>query len=759
MFTESSYAGAASSILVQSTEFDKGPQTTLWGRNAIGGALQINSRRPDRTQTEEIRGNYGSFGRWEAGARVSGPLAPTLRYSLTANYVDQKDGYFNNVAGGRDEGNTGTYLTTDGQLAMDFTSRLSAWAKLDFNTYDYSNRTTYSTAPWVTAKNTTAASSTTLNPFWMMQPANQTAVAGNVILTLLNNQDVTQNPVLTTGDNRNFLANTWGGQTLHDNWSGATQIKYDFDNSELKYIAGAQRYVYDGTSDFDGTNIDSYQVRATGNVTCNPLGTPVCFTGRPSIQHYGEDRSWYTHELDWTSKGDGPVQWLGGLFYYHNKFDNILHYPGTSANALDAYQHPKVFTPSFVLVDAAANPSGEAYFADGVTVSTSTAGFGEVDWDVLKKLKLKGALRYTHDEKDVVETGRALCLGGSLCSGFSPLLNMTTSGANTRSYDYTSAIVSQALDRGVNSVGFVNGVYTRTMSGSWNGLTGTAGLEYRPWDDTLVYAKYDRAYKAGALNNGSTGFGAPRPFVDPEYVNAYTAGFKSRPVGNLTLDAEAFWYDWLGRQTPVTFAANTPQNPGPNPLTTIVNLAKTRNVGGEISSRWTPITDWHISLGYAYQHNRVRVADPIVDTSSGSSLPKSIVGAQLPLSPENSMTLSTDYTFRPSFGPLTLTANYNWIEHSYAGLFNTDYYREPSYSNLNLSALWTEPGGRFTVLASVKNVLDEDQVESVTPGLRYVPGTLGAPQVANDPNPLAVTSKNIALAPPRIATIELRAKF
>ena len=56
---------------------------------------------------------------------------------------------------------------------------------------------------------------------------------------------------------------------------------------------------------------------------------------------------------------------------------------------------------------------------------------------------------------------------------------------------------------------------------------------------------------------------------------------------------------------------------------------------------------------------RVRVADPIVDTSSGSSLPKSIVGAQLPLSPENSMTLSTDYTFRPSFGPLTLTANHS----------------------------------------------------------------------------------------------------
>src|SRR5262249_14599280 len=130
-FTESSYTAAIPNIFYPTIQVLRGPQVTLFGRNAIGGALLIDEKRPDRTQTEEVRAAYGSLERWEAGTRISGPMPGTdkIRYSLGANYWDQGDGYLKNVNGGDNEGGNGTYGFVGGQLDMDVTDNLNVWMK------------------------------------------------------------------------------------------------------------------------------------------------------------------------------------------------------------------------------------------------------------------------------------------------------------------------------------------------------------------------------------------------------------------------------------------------------------------------------------------------------------------------------------------------------------------------------------------------------------------------------------------------------
>ncbi len=77
---------------VERIEVLRGPQGTLFGRNTIGGAISITSKKP----TEEVEGQFGlttgSYNRLDATARISGPLGENLFGSLTLARFG-RDGY------------------------------------------------------------------------------------------------------------------------------------------------------------------------------------------------------------------------------------------------------------------------------------------------------------------------------------------------------------------------------------------------------------------------------------------------------------------------------------------------------------------------------------------------------------------------------------------------------------------------------------------------------------------------------------------
>ena len=108
----------------------RGPQGTLFGKNTIGGAISITTRKPS---TEEFSGKAelttGSYNRFDARATVNVPLSQTLAASAAISKKN-RDGYVENLAPGGvdlgDEGRTAArvalrWIPTDA-LSVDFSA-------------------------------------------------------------------------------------------------------------------------------------------------------------------------------------------------------------------------------------------------------------------------------------------------------------------------------------------------------------------------------------------------------------------------------------------------------------------------------------------------------------------------------------------------------------------------------------------------------------------------------------------------------------
>src|SRR5690606_8159137 len=80
---------------IEQIEVLKGPQGGLYGRNAIGGAIIINTREPsDRFEGKITAGIDNGFGYFARGG-LSGPLADGIKFRLSGQFVDT-EGYIDN---------------------------------------------------------------------------------------------------------------------------------------------------------------------------------------------------------------------------------------------------------------------------------------------------------------------------------------------------------------------------------------------------------------------------------------------------------------------------------------------------------------------------------------------------------------------------------------------------------------------------------------------------------------------------------------
>ena len=86
--------------------------------------------------------------------------------------------------------------------------------------------------------------------------------------------------------------------------------------------------------------------------------------------------------------------------------------------------------------------------------------------------------------------------------------------------------------------------------GRLDGTTGTLGLQWRPTEDTNLYLRYARGYKAGGFIASANM--APGVYADPEYLNSYELGWKQPVGGRFQLNTALFFYDYKDFQAPLT---------------------------------------------------------------------------------------------------------------------------------------------------------------------------------------------------------------
>lgn len=80
----------------------KGPQGTLFGRNATGGVIQMTTPAPSHDAKGEVKLSYNNYETVKGSAYLTGGLADNLAVSLYSSYEDQGEGWGKSVINGMD---------------------------------------------------------------------------------------------------------------------------------------------------------------------------------------------------------------------------------------------------------------------------------------------------------------------------------------------------------------------------------------------------------------------------------------------------------------------------------------------------------------------------------------------------------------------------------------------------------------------------------------------------------------------------------
>ena len=142
VFVDDVYLGRVSNINPELFDIDRievlrGPQGTLYGKNTIGGAINVYSKRPSSEALEgKFRVNIGNFDRIDVAGLVTGPLSDhwSAKLSLSSR---QRDGWVRNRALGTDLKDDDT-LAVRGQLLYE-SDTFEALFSADFNSLDVSD--------------------------------------------------------------------------------------------------------------------------------------------------------------------------------------------------------------------------------------------------------------------------------------------------------------------------------------------------------------------------------------------------------------------------------------------------------------------------------------------------------------------------------------------------------------------------------------------------------------------------------------------
>ena len=91
-------------MMFERIEVLRGPQGTLYGRNAVGGAIKYVTKRLGDEQEFRIKAAIGSFGQTDLVGAISVPVSESLKVGATVASLN-RDGYGENLSTGQDNYN------------------------------------------------------------------------------------------------------------------------------------------------------------------------------------------------------------------------------------------------------------------------------------------------------------------------------------------------------------------------------------------------------------------------------------------------------------------------------------------------------------------------------------------------------------------------------------------------------------------------------------------------------------------------------
>ena len=729
---------------IERVEVLRGPQGTLFGRNTIGGAINVTSRKPADELQFDVKTTIGEDSRFDLRAGLNFPITDNLAARLSAATFN-RDGYVDapNTPSGDELGDIDQDVA---RLALGWDP--SEEFRLDFN-LDWS-RQRESGVPNVLVGVFDGATFAIPVPPIGSFPTDALAPLSFVDLhNLLATAPFGEQGCLpsfagpppfcspTVVPNPRFLqSDICGGNGLNppgicppgrsdiiniqndpwvntstlalasesDVWGANLALAYEFSWGTIKSITS-----YREMEAFTAIDIDAVEV-VIGDL----------------VDDFDTEQFTQEFQLSGVAFND-RLNWLVGLYYFTEE--------GTNLDDVE-------FTP--------------ARFLSGAQIDNeSTAGFGQLTFNFTDRLSLTAGLRYTDETKksivpsdcfappkgpatsvfdpttgmDVTITCARLqsvidpkFLNGTdstdPASGFLPWINLIVGGDPNR--DCCLPISNAA---GIPVGGFIPGLDVSPTTGlaqapaNGNGFPlvpgGTAersfddwtphiNLAYRWTDDLLTYLSYSEGFKSGGFVQRVFPPKVEVPSFEPETAKVYELGFKWLGSNSrLRLNGAVFFTDYEDLQIEV--------NDGIAPVTR--NAAEAEITGFELELTAVPGTNWLIQAGVGYLDAEYTQLDPSQNFTT--DLRAITLDSELVNAPEWTTNVGIQYTATlGGGGQLIPRVDWAYTSEVFKDALNYPELRQDAYSLVNVYLTYIQPRGNWETALFATNLTDEEYITS-----------------------------------------------
>jgi iron complex outermembrane recepter protein len=637
---------------IAQVEVLSGPQGTLFGRNATGGAINITRNLPGRDF--EVTANdtvtYGRLGSWENFIKgsLNVPINDNVRFRIYA-FDDQNTGYIKNLFPTQPDAGTHDANGVQAKLAVDFSSSFTAVLSGDF-THDFSRN----------------GDPVILLPLQQGQQPNVPNISARE--TALQGGSVGQHFAINDYDP--YLSITKiGGGTLDLTWNAAEHLS-------VKSLSSYR----------DNSILFSSTSSPTAATPDNPQNFPLVggFTSTLNATGWPKETLWhyYTEELRMQANAS-IFDIVTGIYYFNLHETETTELPGfTSAESRGPSFVAQVGTPT------GPTASFPYYYSNTYThaadQNTVTAGFLDVTAHPMDGLDVFAGYRLSRESLDYQYA--------------------RLSYANL------------PVQYGVNFDPVTLSPLTAPTSGSFNGehsetdWAGRFGGSYELVPSTRVYATVSRGYVGAGVDLGNASRGsASNPgsaLLRPSISKNFEIGLKSELFEHrLRADVAIF----KQRTDDVQITALIPGTT----LNVVQNAGDIDAKGVELNMQWEPLRPLELSWGFSYLdaviQNLSQLCYPGQTVAQGCvSGSQNVSGKQALNAPKFKTNLAATYTIALPSAPVDLfvRADYAWQSSEFFQLNHDPLATQGDFGIGNVAFGLVSKSGRYQGRFFINNVAD-----------------------------------------------------
>ncbi len=687
---------------VTQIEVLKGPQGALYGRNALSGAILVTTRKPSDVREGFVRAGVGDYGLFKLGAGISGPISENLKGSFNA-YHRKEDGSFTNSFKGCDDcenqhketGATARLIYETDRSELEFKTRYSE-VRAGGVTFNASLALTDAAA-------------------FLGQPAFFEDPNDHEFI-YLNKNDT---------DNR------------QETFNFSTKLTFHMDAADLLFIGTyndlKNKFISPGVSNAFGiynANATCQAEYATALAEPERFAVPAPFFYTPDIassflppyppiacggwQYQQRDQEDSSVEARLTSTGDGPLQWMAGVYYANIDRHLVVAYGGDVGDG--------VLLPGFTPVQG---PMPTDLLYDDDLISDVYAVFVNGAYYVSDSVELALAVRYDVEDRKVENNVPKI---GPQTPGFGafgfPVC--PTGPASCAGYINPFYNANPALDA------------IPSREKSFKQLQPKVTLNWKASDNLSLFASYGIGFRSGGFNSSGTTAtlmqyfgnlalpdGTPnlnnlRDDFDKEVSKAAEVGFKAKMFnGALALNGAVYSTVVEDNQDFSFFA-------GPfGSLRVVTNIDRIELFGGEIDFRWSVNDYLDLFGGFGFTDSEIKEYSTRPYTR-GNDVPyipeyNGILGGKLsvPVFGSADLVARIDQVFmgKTWFSPVQddIVNNFFTAFGFGRGDFSKQFRESYTVTNLTVSLRRED----WSLTAWSKNLFDEDYLAEIIPAPEF----------------------------------------